>query len=782
MSHSTYNQLFQQAQNALNDILELESASSTLDITKDAAAFSRHQNNLYIKYIRIFRKLEVVHDQIAHPQKWKVVEMLLEGVMGRIIEVRREMVDKGLSEFHFMDDVIQDLKLTPSNVEIPIPKYFSRKAVKLREERRQFFVKLLQEEAVTKEKEVPQSTDEAVRIIQIAERARQGRLRARIMRDIWREEQREKNRKLLPPVTMQPAEAATLIQKTWKGYSQRKKTVRQRDEEFEFIGMVPSENANKPSAVNLMAKETAENRHLLQEQYRTEYEKAQPLIKQTVMDTEGPDMKETYREQIRHWFIECYNTSGKFPDYPTVEQGGSDIIFAEKTPDQLLAEILAEEEEKENQKGKKGNVKEVKKEKKGKSKPEPKPEGFSDFLPDITEGNKIYTDVWRDRDESANLLQKHDVELEKEDKRKEVEKEIRLQVDELMREELRNLRMAVERDFSEPPKAKTKPKKARGKEKGSKKKEKDFTANRSLNSLCDELIEQGLLKAAPQVPLASYLGDFSYLGSTLLHANINPMPSLYDIRQIITTYAILPLGSQPLHEKAPLVKSILLAGPRGVGKKMLVHSICTETCATLFDLTAKNIAGKYPGKSGLQMMLHMVFKLEPKRLKKNLPKLLKQIKAEDRVLLVGTSSRPFDAELKPLFKVYDRIILIPRADYASRYVIWKNFIEEHGGVISNTLDLTSLAKISDGYTPGHLVEVVKSVLTDHRIEQQAKVPLTANNFIRALSKIEPIYQQEETAFMNWASKTPLAKKALKAKREKEALEAAAQEAANKKKR
>ncbi|XP_043542313.1 dynein regulatory complex protein 11-like, partial [Chiloscyllium plagiosum] len=241
----------------------------------------------------------------------------------------------------------------------------------------------------------------------------------------------------------------------------------------------------------------------------------------------------------------------------------------------------------------------------------PKPEGFSYFLPEIIEGNKIYTDVWRERDESTNHRQKHDVELEKEEKRKEVEKEIRLQVDELMREELRNLRMAVERDFSDPPKAKVKPKKAKGKEKGSKKKEKDFTANRSLNSLCDELIEQGLLKAAPQVPLASYLGDFSYLGSTLLSADINPMPSLYDIRQIITMYAILPLGSQPLHEKAPLVKSILLAGPHGVGKKMLVHSICTESCATLFDLTAKNIAGKYPGKAGLQMMLHMVLKVGP---------------------------------------------------------------------------------------------------------------------------------------------------------------------------
>ena len=31
--------------------------------------------------------------------------------------------------------------------------------------------------------------------------------------------------------------------------------------------------------------------------------------------------------------------------------------------------------------------------------------------------------------------------------------------------------------------------------------------------------------------------------------------------------------------------------------------------ANLFDLSAENIAGKYPGKSGLNMLMHMVFKL-----------------------------------------------------------------------------------------------------------------------------------------------------------------------------
>ncbi len=73
---------------------------------------------------------------------------------------------------------------------------------------------------------------------------------------------------------------------------------------------------------------------------------------------------------------------------------------------------------------------------------------------------------------------------------------------------------------------------------------------------------------------------------------------------------MLSAGSQVVHEKAPLIKAILLAGPAGVGKKMLVHAVCQETGANLFDLSPLNTAGKYPCKSGLAMMLHMVFKVK----------------------------------------------------------------------------------------------------------------------------------------------------------------------------
>ena len=60
---------------------------------------------------------------------------------------------------------------------------------------------------------------------------------------------------------------------------------------------------------------------------------------------------------------------------------------------------------------------------------------------------------------------------------------------------------------------------------------------------------------------------------------------------------------------APLVRSILLVGPSGMGKKMLVQAVCTETGANLFDLSPDNLMGKYPGKNGAQLLVHIVFKV-----------------------------------------------------------------------------------------------------------------------------------------------------------------------------
>ncbi|KAJ8350528.1 hypothetical protein SKAU_G00256580 [Synaphobranchus kaupii] len=339
---------------------------------------------------------------------------------------------------------------------------------------------------------------------------------------------------------------------------------------------------------------------------------------------------------------------------------------------------------------------------------------------------------------------------------------------------------------------------------------------------------------------------------------------------------------------APQVKTMLLAGPEGVGKRMLVHALCTETGANLFNLSpgqpgweiprpqrptvpsARRLQGetrqtpgllsasqilawrsaqshlkeassrseasvsppglqtqtrREPSPAGSHMyrqeavlfttspLVHsgkwqnrqedILFcramareqvarvlqpsviwigdaektfykkvpkpekEMEPKRLKKDLPKLLKLLKPEDRVLIVGTTRRPFDAEHKPFCKVYRKIILIPRPDYSTRLALWTHSLQERGGRLTPDLDLSSLAKVTDGYTQGRILQAVQAVLSQRRLEEQSHRPLRALEFLPTLARQDPVYKDEEESFKAWYSRTPLGKKRARAARASE---------------
>ncbi|XP_061443009.1 IQ and AAA domain-containing protein 1-like isoform X7 [Rhineura floridana] len=671
-------------------------------------------------------------------------------------------------------------------MEVPIPRYFLSERAKVLQERQEVLAGLLTRVAPSKTVTPPRPgmpREEAVRLIQMAERMRQGRLRARFMWEIRRDEERE--RKVRESGLSEPNRelAATCIQK---------------ELEPQLLG---------PSAAMIRAQLGEELRRMRQADYEAEYREALNNVRDAIYEVEGPSMCEALKEQLRQWFIECHDLLGCFPDYPDEAIGGCSVLFAHRTPEEVrveldLAEIKTDPKKKEKEKV-------AKPEKKGQEKKVDEDEGLtlspSKFLQTINQGFLMYTGCWSDRDEAIHFEQQYEEELIRTEKRKEVEMEMRLQVNELMRQELLHLKLAVDQQETKPPK----PHKARksAKKKGKKgKKEKDLTPDRTIDSLYEELVLQGIIKKPQKVQLADYMGDFCYLGTILRQQEIEPVPSTLDVRQNVALYAVLRLGSQPVHELAPLVKSLLLAGPAGTGKKMLVHAVCTETGANLFDLSPDNLAGKYPGKSGLQMMIHLVLKVhvwevqvsrllqpsviwvgdaektfykkvpkeekeyDPKRLKKDLPKALSLLRAEDRVLLMGTSSKPYLADIKGLCKTYERILLVPRPDYASRYVTWQRLIEKHGGIVTGSLDLSALAKVSDGYSQGSLAQAVTAVLSERRLLQLPKRPLNAGELLQMLARADPIYPEEEEMLKDWYNKTPLGKR--KAKAEEDKLKAA----------
>ena len=83
-----------------------------------------------------------------------------------------------------------------------------------------------------------------------------------------------------------------------------------------------------------------------------------------------------------------------------------------------------------------------------------------------------------------------------------------------------------------------------------------------------------------------------------------------------------------------------------------------------------------------------------------------------------------------------------------------------GGVINTYggFDVSSLSKVSEGYTSGSIVKAVNDTMTDRRILQQKMRPLQPIEFIGFLAKCEPIYKEEEEAYIAWYSKTPTGKK------------------------
>ncbi|XP_054480142.1 dynein regulatory complex protein 11-like [Anoplopoma fimbria] len=794
-SHSSSNRKWAAAQRALQDLLQDEYPAGPPGPPGppgphvDRLQVSQDQAVLYLKYLQVFRGLEEVYEQLVQPQRRRAVRMVLDRLTGRLLELKSQMVDLDLSEFHYFDDLLLDLKMTPKDLEVPVPRYFLREKIQLQTK----FSKFLETQRTNRMvSRVQVSLEEAVRLLQVSERARQGRIRAQFMKELVQSE-RGVGRHTWKPTNLTRDQAAVRIQKVWRGLSQRNRTNTLRTEEMVFLGMIPA-GPPGPGSAQLRARRVSAGRRLIQDQNEEEYRRAQLSVKQSVLAVEGTDIRETLQEQIRQWFIECRDATGKFPEFPDGEDGGSASIFTHKTPEQVSTELTAREEEKEKKKKKKKEEQrggpEKKKETTGKRKKKKKKKEETKevdrwvdphcLLADVGEGDRIFSDVWRCRDDSLQLL--------REEKRREVEQEVRLQVDELMRAELENLRLVVDKTKKKKNKKGNRKKKKKTKKK---KRDKDLTADRSLQSLCEELILEGFLIQPMDIKLSDYIGECSYLASTLRQVNIEPMPSLSDVRQLITLYTVLPLGCPAVLEKFPVLKTLLLAGPSGVGKKMLVHAVCSETGAHLFHLSPAHLSTRYPGRGGAAYLLHLVFKvagelqpsviwiedaektfykktpkcdreLDPRRFKKDLLKSLKTLKPEGRVLVIGTTRRPFDADIKPFCKVFKKIILVPRPDYSSRLVLWRELLRAEGAEPGPGLDLSSLAKVTDGFTPGHILQSVRSVLRPSRLNKLRLQRLTGAEFIQSLSRMEPVYREEEEAFKVWFSQTPLGRRKARA--------------------
>ncbi|XP_063979762.1 dynein regulatory complex protein 11 [Diachasmimorpha longicaudata] len=794
MSNVTYDELWRDAQCSLEEIIQVDSTLQNSKPQKDRRKVHRNVSELYVRYIVTCNKLEQCYDQIIQPQKRSLIRKLLDSTLGRILELKHELVEVDLSEYNYYDDILMKYGILPQEAELKIPTYIRRERENEIKERRRFMSDVLRTVGALDEIIQPKTLSEfeAIRLIQTHERARQGRVRFQFMKEIREMKERSTIKPDVEPSDPVKEITATMrIQKVWRGYITRQRMRKRRIEEMLLIGMVQpsqlvSENYRKAERIKF-------HRYEKQLDYQIMYEKMLVETKEFVKKEKSAIMEETMRIELRSWINDYFQQTGKIPELPSAESGGSRIILSRQGTESSLSKSKESSSSKESKKSKKSKGKkesDTDKSEEDESDPGIKPIP-SNFLPELIQANLEYQDIWQGKDESENPWRLPYSDMVLSEKTQEIEEEVRIGVDNIIRDDIEALQAALDRDKGHKGK---RPKKAqkrmrRSGKKSKRKKEKDLTPDRTTESLFEELLTNGIIKLVPDIYLNSFKGEKSYANFHLWDKGKDNLPSIGEIRQLFSEYCILPLATENIRLLSPLVRSVLIAGPNASGKKMLVYSACTELGATLFDITPANIAGKYPGKSGLIMLLHLISKVsrllqpsvifmdgaekpfvkkvpktdktDPKRLKKDLPKLVKSFTNEDRVILIGTTSSPWDGDQKLLYQTYDRVIYIPRPDYSTMSMLWKDLLYKYAG-ISRQFDTSAMAKICDGFTLGRVIQSINEVMTTKRMVQLRVQPLTHAELVNALSARDPVYKEEEEAFLAWFSKTPTCRKKQKA--------------------
>jgi hypothetical protein len=229
---------------------------------------------------------------------------------------------------------------------------------------------------------------------------------------------------------------------------------------------------------------------------------------------------------------------------------------------------------------------------------------------------------------------------------------------------------------------------------------------------------------------------------------LREIPSMSEVRNVVVESCILPVGSEFVHRNLPnLVKSVLLYGLPGTGKTMLSEAVINESGSLYFDLSPANLMASLPSlpssSSEIGLMMHMIFKVAkamapavvyidemellygrkkkkknkkgkspspfekpeiklPKPLTKNVKKFLvketKLLKPGERVIIIGNSRDPTIGG-KTFLPFFNKVFYVPLPHYGARYKLWKHKIMEKGGEKAvEDLDLTTLARITEGYT------------------------------------------------------------------------------------
>ncbi|CAM9857338.1 unnamed protein product [Ectocarpus sp. 12 AP-2014] len=93
-------------------------------------------------------------------------------------------------------------------------------------------------------------------------------------------------------------------------------------------------------------------------------------------------------------------------------------------------------------------------------------------------------------------------------------------------------------------------------------------------------------------------------------------------------------------------------------------------------------------------------------------------------------------------------------------MLWHHFIRErleqgshvHSVQIGSTVDLSTLAHVSEGYTAGSIYRSVKTTLTPRRVHRIAKRPLLSSEFLGVLAQQQQLLVKNVQVYQDFTAK------------------------------
>lgn len=126
--------------------------------------------------------------------------------------------------------------------------------------------------------------------------------------------------------------------------------------------------------------------------------------------------------------------------------------------------------------------------------------------------------------------------------------------------------------------------------------ENGLNTDKPIEVIIEELIRNKIITKYWMTNFEDYFGTLSYNNERIILQELEkkkkfkePLYTAQWLIQAVKELCILPLFSERTHKTAPLIKSVLLAGPPKCGKNMLVNAVCTHIGAVKFDLSAETI-------------------------------------------------------------------------------------------------------------------------------------------------------------------------------------------------